>query len=209
MEIDSGAHYVRLHVVDCYVAGTGAPRSVEQYPPHVLGSFLLGKWSKTTLWTLYSLVIFTGREMIGEIPHKETLFNKNFASSDIAGLFARAGLSVGGFRVRPLKSNSCAWVGSGFRSYVDFEFNGSRQISRLLIALEDSSSEDEGPNPKTKVARTQRSAEVPSAIADPPESDSPPSETPATTQSVYGFHPDGFSGPFPKFKCESEINFSV
>ena len=67
-----------------------------------------------------------------------------------------------------------ACLGNGFRNYVAFEFNRPRPISRLIIALDVSSSEDEEPNPKTKVARTQRSAGLPSASADPPESDSPP-----------------------------------
>ena len=78
-----------------------------------------------------------------------------------------------GWTIDVIKSSG-AWLGNGFRSYVSFEFNRSRQISRLLIALGDSSSDDEEPHPKTKVARTQRSAELPSAIADPPESDSSP-----------------------------------
>ena len=47
-----------------------------------------------------------------------------------------------------------AWICNGFRSYVDFEFNRPRKISRLLIALDDSSSDDEDRPPKPRSART-------------------------------------------------------
>ena len=103
--------------------------------------------------------------------------------------------------------SSGAWLGNGYRSYVDLEYTRARQISRLLIALGDSSSDDEEHPPKTKAAETQHSAELHSANADPPESDSPSSETSPMTHSIYGFPPNGFSDPFPKFKYESEITY--
>ena len=68
--------------------------------------------------------------------------------------------------------SSWTWLGGGFRSYVDFEFTRPRKISRLLIALDDSSPEEE-PRPRNKAARTLRSTELHSANTDPTESDSP------------------------------------
>ena len=48
---------------------------------------------------------------------------------------------------------SGAWQGNGFRSYLDFEFHRSRQISRMLIALDDSSPDDEARAPQPKAVR--------------------------------------------------------
>ena len=79
-----------------------------------------------------------------------------------------------------------AWIGNGFRSYIDLEFNKTRQIPRTLIQLDDSSSDAEGQTHQPKVIRKKHPAQEPSASSDPPKPDAPPSETSSTAQSIYG-----------------------
>ena len=94
-----------------------------------------------------------------------------YTSKEIRRGATQESLQTGG-TVEVIKSAG-AWLGNGFRSYVDFGFNRSRQISRMLIALDDSSPDDENRTPQPKAVRRKRPAEQPSASTDPPESDSP------------------------------------
>ena len=48
---------------------------------------------------------------------------------------------------------SWAWLGSGFRSYLDFAFNRPRKISRTPIALGDSYPGNENRTPQPKAVR--------------------------------------------------------
>ena len=97
---------------------------------------------------------------------------------------------------------------NGFRSYVDFEFNRSRRISRIPIALDDSSSDDENRTPQPKAVQEKRPVEQPSASTDPPESDS------ATPQKLHqclsvsmGIYPVGSLAPFLSLNMNLILTF--
>ena len=50
---------------------------------------------------------------------------------------------------------SGGWVGGGFRSYIDLEFDKTLKIPMLLISLEESSSDEEGPRNRAPKLRSE------------------------------------------------------
>ena len=53
------------------------------------------------------------------------------------------------------------WVGSGFKSYVDLEVDKAINVTKMIVALSDSSSSDEEPSrPKGDRAKPKRDRSV-------------------------------------------------
>ena len=88
---------------------------------------------------------------------------------------------------------SGAWVGDGFLSYIDLEFDKTLKISRLLISLEDSSSDEEGPRNRAPKLRNklrnldfhsgQSKSENPISESEPSVRESDSSSIPETSES--------------------------
>ena len=58
-----------------------------------------------------------------------------------------------------IKGSGC-WWGSSFRSYVDLEMDKDFRISRMLVTLSDSSSDEDLPKKRTKQTKNRRTGQT-------------------------------------------------
>ena len=103
------------------------------------------------------------RRNVNRIP-KFTLAKVGFKDSRkfTAKAFRRGAtqeLLTTGNSLEVIKGSGC-WWGSSFRSYVDLEMDKDFRISRMLVTLSDSSSDEDLPKKRTKQTKNRRTGQT-------------------------------------------------